>query len=644
MFYQTIVSLAATFIYALSCLGLGMWLWSMFFRAQNRGSKEGCLAELATQFLLGVSLYTAFLTFVGLAGGLRTGIIAMLMAPGVLGLWIYRGYLVQALDKAKYTLASWRNESMWLKLIALGGCTVGIGFAFAAWVRPPLGDAEAFYLVYPKIMAATGTLQAMTGLYHSFSTIGLTAELHYTALMVLADTAAAKLFVWPVALASGVLLAAITKLCGGGRVARTIAWIVLISSSTFNHYVYDGKVDLFAAAFGLAAIYWLILRQTSMSVWSNYALAGYFSGWAAVAKFSYIPTLGVTIVVLILWREFLSTQTLHAEISGRRPQQLVLKISLLGAMAAFAWIPQLLKNGFLFNAPLAPFFGYVQVEDWLNQAWFSADVTRHILLTYPFALIFGRYPMQGGGLSFLLLALAPLAVVLYRPKKWRSSLLTGVTLSGIAAVVVWMIIRPSVIAPRYLLSSLLMFVPLVAVATETALHQARDSGLLRAGVFSISIFALATASWHLLPVPGALIATLQGKNDGCLLASAYCEPMRMLARNASTGKRVFVAAYYTYWLRADQLQCRDNEDEHRAAINQNDLLLWLRKHGFIYVVVDSNSHPMISEHLKRAEQKGGPISVVLSSSALTIYQLSPVAKPLLGCYQTEPGRWLVEQI
>lgn len=162
--------------------------------------------------------------------------------------------------------------------------------------------AAAFYLVYPKIIAASGLLDPMQGPFYFFSTIGLAVELHYAALMVLADENAAKLFMFPIAMAAGVMLTGIVSLCGGGIIAITIGWSMLLTSYTFNHYIFDGKVDLVAAAFGLAATYWLLAGTGQNTSMVRLAMSGWFAGLATVAKFSYILTLGTSLSVLFVWR------------------------------------------------------------------------------------------------------------------------------------------------------------------------------------------------------------------------------------------------------------------------------------------------------------------------------------------------------
>ena len=85
-----------------------------------------------------------------------------------------------------------------------------------------------------------------------------------------------------------------------GRRGQWIALTMLFTSSAIIWLSGDGKTDLFAVAFGFAAIYWgMQLRHGSW--WMAFWLTGLFSGFAIVAKFSYLPVMAPAIFLLVLW-------------------------------------------------------------------------------------------------------------------------------------------------------------------------------------------------------------------------------------------------------------------------------------------------------------------------------------------------------
>src|SRR3972149_11829335 len=102
--------------------------------------------------------------------------------------------------------------------------------------------------------------------------------------MTLADPVAAKLFIWIIACSACALLAAIGTLCGLGLRGKVALLVMTLTSSTFVLYVTDGKVDLFAAALGLAAYYCALAIGRSANPQATARAAGVAFGLACVAE------------------------------------------------------------------------------------------------------------------------------------------------------------------------------------------------------------------------------------------------------------------------------------------------------------------------------------------------------------------------
>ena len=640
-----LASVSISVAYGFACVGWGLivaWVWDRRSRAFNAGQTVDFSVKLASCFLTGVAACSALLTVLGLVGQLRPIPVTVALLPGIFGLVLGRRHWRACLDAGLCAVAAWKAMPAWLSVIT--GFTVLLAFALGigAWILPPKGDAAAFYLVYPKVIAATGLLEPIPGPFYFFSAIGLPVELHYAALIALSDDRAAKLLMFPIAISAGVFLAGIVRSCGGSIVAVTVSWAMLLSSYTFHHYIFDGKVDLAAAAFGLASVYWLLLGTKSKSV-AAYVAAGWFAGLASVAKFSYLLALGVSLSTLLAW------QLASGRSRGAKFATVVADIARVGVVMALvalvAWIPQLIKNQVLFDAPLAPFIG-VQGDDgnWLNQAWFSQEDTRKILLTYPLALVFGRYPGQGGGLSFLYLAFLPFLVWLPPPLSWRKSVTTAVSLAALAALVAWLVLRPSVIAPRYILASLLMFVPLLALAVEAVLTHPASQPVLRMATTAVIVLALSASFWHLLPIPGALSTRISSPDKACVLASPECDPFRRLADVARSGDRILVASYYPYWLTPPQLQCRDTLEEQREMPGESDLLPWLKMRGFAYAIVDPAVAPKLAAGLRQlAASNAGDVEELNEGLALKLYRIRNDLSNRMRCMESTPGRWRLQE-
>lgn len=631
------LAVLATSAHVLACLGAGRAVqWALGRRptAHVAMNSYDVWIGLATQFLAGVVAFNAVLTVLGLLGWLRPFPVGVVQAMGWLALVALRpaGNGLRAALRVKFDEA--RGLNWPLRIV---GAVVVLFFAclgVAALFMPPTGDAEAFYMAYAQVLASSGVLEPMHGTYRVFSSIGLPAELHFATLILWQGTPAAKLFVWPVALASGVFLAGIVGRCGGGAIARCVSWVILVSSSSFTLYMYDGKVDLFGAAFALAALYWLLQYSPQVDRRSTLAWAGLMAGSATVAKFSYVVTLGVAMLVLLAW-QYRRTQSANGKFDASGFFRACL---VLGGWAAIAWLPQCLKNGVFYGAPLAPFFGMGETGSWLNQVWHSPEITRQILLTYPYALVFGQYPMQGGGVSPLLLALPPLAWLLLRRRGDRT--LVAVTVAALLSTIVWMMVRPSVLAPRYILATLLLFAPLAALAAEAALTHRR--WWLRTGTVALLVLALKTSLHVVQPGPIALLQWASGRGERCLQASQSCKPLSVLATEGGPGARVMLAGYYGYWMRPDQLQCRDDPTEQEQVKNATDVMAALQAGGFRYAAIERSSHGWLEERLLEVTP---PLRRLGSHGNVVVYELpSSTNLQLWNCVETRPGQWTIMPI
>jgi len=641
-FFSVLISVT----YCMACYGLGMLMIQIYNRygkeaLSNRRITVSPSIGFSSLFLTGLAMYSVLLTLLGLAGQLRLYALLIISLPGLAGLLMGRSYLIEALAVTQKSLSIWKTQPIWLSAIAAVSVFLALSFAVGAWILPPKGDAAGFYMVYPKIMATTGLLEAMHGPFNYFSSIGLPVELHYTALMILADEHAAKFIIFPIALTVGVFIAGITRCCGGGIIAITMGWAMLLSSYTYYHYIFDGKVDLAAAAFGLAAVYWLLQIRGARPAVMDCAIVGWFAGLATVAKFSYLPVLGVCLVLLLVWQLSIN------QLPDTKKRRLLMEIgkagSVMALVAIIAWLPQLLKNAILFDAPLAPFLGIETDSNMLEQIWFAPEVMRRILLTYPLALVFGRYPMQGGGLSFLFLAYIPFMIWLPRPVSWYRSTTVAVTVSALAAVATWMLLRPTVIAPRYILAPLLLLIPVLALAMESVMRQG-NTRLLGTGIVVAVMMAIAASFWHLLPIPRAITAAVSGQDTSCMLASPECDLLEKLSAIAVPGERALVTTYYTFWLTPTLLQCRDTPEEQRE-IPENSLLLpWLNSHGFSYVVVDPSITEQLDADLQAiARADDSAVKRLFSGTVLNIYKLKKDQSSSVQCLEKEKGHWLLEE-
>ncbi|MBX3662264.1 MAG: hypothetical protein KF804_07440 [Burkholderiales bacterium] len=570
-------------IYTAACAGTGLLALRMLGILHTTVSMMAA-PLLSTAVVLGQALLASIWLLFGLVGWLKP-LPIWLMIMIMLAVLLVQPVGVSRLARQPLIalLGWWLTETPLPRLLTVSTALLVLAFAVAAWIKPPFGDAEAFYMTYARIIAASGRLEPMPGLYETFSSIGMIGEPHFAALIALSGVPAAKLFVWPLAIAGAGLLLAIGRLAGLGSRGSLLLLVMLFTTTAYTHHIWDGKVDLFAAALGLLAVYWTLAARTTRTGKSALVLAGLAAGFAVVAKFSYAISLAPAMLVLLWWPHC------KADIPRFRATLIV------GCAAAVATIPHLVKNWAMFAAPLAPFLGGSSDQNWLQQVWFAPNVVQWIIATYPFALTFGRYPMQGGNLSFLWLTLLPLLWWLPRPEQLRDSVLFQLCLAGLAGMLVWIVLRPSIIAPRYLLAVLLLFYPLAARAAEHMLDNQCAPKLLGAAIYAVALGALAIFSYPVLPAAAESARQLLGRGSGpCALASIHCAPLQQLNAEAMPGDRVYTLGYYTYWMRDDLLQCKDRGGEYAMArfSGAGKGLSWdaLAAGGFRWLVIDRTSH------------------------------------------------------
>lgn len=627
-------------LYSAACLCLG----SLTVRFLSGKAPVPCSAvtTLTSAFLLGQGVFANVWLLLSLWGSFSAAIVWAGVISAIAGRVVFIWpNLVASIQQFRDVWVDLRRESWGCRLVAL--MTVLLILAgFTSLGRPLEGDAAAFYMALPKVIAASHRLAPLPG-HDAFTQVGLQGEMHSAALMAMGSGDAAQLFAWPTILAGALLLAAIGSKAGLGRRGQ---WIVLASVFTSSAVIYlsgDGKVDLFAAALGLAAYFWAMRTgegQDRLAI----PLAGLFTGLAVVAKFSYLPVLLPGVAVLILWK-------LVADFKEkRRLGFFCLRVGSIllqtGFWMALAVIPHLLKNYALFGNPLAPFSS--SGMGWAGQKWFAAETTQRIVLTYPLALTFGQYWAQYGNLSPLVLAFAPLALLLPRPSSFLGSPLAAITLAALTGLGCWVILNPSLLSPRYILSTLLVFIPLAARGAEYV--SVLDTGPRWLGgsvlgcIFVTQVVVGTYFSGQVFFLSGTK-RYLTGRMSQCDRDGEYCRSLTALNEQAEPGDRVLLAAYYRYWLRPDLLQCVSTEDELKDLRERSPEAFWLgaREGGFRYLAVDRTTHGSLMENLK-IENLPIWVSVALTyeKGNLLIYLLAfndPPVRPVAECRQARPPAW-----
>jgi hypothetical protein len=572
--------------YTLACVGAGALCIRLFL-----GTGEG--GSISLRFGVGSTMLSACWIPVALAGMLTPVIVWA--AISLFGLYaiIYRRHSGHELT-GRFDLKSilfWALVSICIAVMIWHG--------LLAFYRPPFGDADAFYMTYPKIIAATRQLSAMGFTYHDFSAVGLSGELHFAALMVISTPAAAKLFAWVSGVGIVLVLTEMTGKLGGDRYAKLVVAAALITSTTFTDYLSDGKTELFAALSALTVVALILARPLSALPAKGVFFLGIMTGSAAYSKFSFIICVVPTVFALAYFSCF-------GFAKGRPLKQFASELLAAGLGFGIGLLPHLIKNWVLFGNAAAPFLG--MKKNWADQAhWFSSIDTAWIVGTLPASLVFGQYPLMGGTISLIwLMSLPFIAFALVSPGSLKTP---SVQLSLCTAfgLVCWLLVKPSVFAPRYFLPNLLLLMILPSIGVERYMKSpARSKGVV--GLFGILSGAIVLTSVSRPPAgvwsakPSNLYYYVTNGQPMCGLSiSDYCSIFDELNGEISSHKRLFVLGYYTYWLSEDILGRLNTDDEYQdmKSLPPN---VWqtLADQGFAAVAVQTATHSRYLAFLRQS--------------------------------------------
>lgn len=624
LFLKTILLLVG---YSTACAGAGGVTLYGLKKISRQSIVVSAGTELATAFILGQGVLASVWLLLAVKGWFIARLIAaIILLVTIGGLYVLRQRLV---DFRYQLLDIWRDlrSESWIWqifafvtiiLILLWGTSLG---------RTMAGDAGAYYMALSKVVAHARELIMIPG-YESFAAVGIQGEMHHAALISLHSMDAAQLFAWPTSIAAGVMLLAIGRWIGMGRRGQWIALMMMYTSSVVIAMSGSGKVDVYAFALGLAAYYWVLQIYKGSSLLALW-LTGLLLGFAAIAKMSYAPSMGVSIILLFTWGywKYYSKEDSFSE----NLKQFIFSGLHVSLGVLIAIIPHLLKNNFLFDNPLAPFG--MDSQSWTNQVWFSPETTRRIHLSYPFVLTYGSYWAQGGQLSPLILAFLPLAVFVKCPRVWWRSPVVALTFAAVFGTVGWLILRPSVISLRYILATLMLFSLIPAKAAEHISQSEKSPRWLTTSVLVSALlvsYAIVVVMLGEVFFPAKTYKYLTGQLGICGRDYQYCGQLNLLNRKADQGDRILFGTYQRYWLRSDLLQCLSTIDDEGKIFSAPVEDRWLKiyQQGFRYLLGDKITHKHFVENLDFEHiPEWMEVEDISNDGHIFVYRLDYIAPP-----------------
>jgi hypothetical protein len=272
------------------------------------------------------------------------------------------------------------------------------------------------------------------------------------------------------------------------------------------------------------------------------------------------------------------------------------------------------------------------------------------VLTYPLALTIGNYWGQYGDISPLVLAFLPLVFLLKKPRSLMASPLAAITAAALIGLLSWIVLRPTVLAPRYILAVLLLFIIPASRAAEYVSQNDSKPRLLTVSIMGAAYATLVAVGLYFLSTvffPGNAYHHLTGKLSECDRDGTYCAASAVINNDALPGERVFLATYLRYWLRPDLIQCVENQREEEnfsRLATVDERWTYLYQHGFHYLLTETATHGAQIDGLNLANPPSWIKLHLLfgADGTLKVYRVetaNPPVRQLEACRQVSPPAW-----
>lgn len=599
MQYFTAIIAAVFYLYAIILAG---YLLIRLTPIEDSFLKRNIFLQASISGLLGLSVINLIWLIAGLYLSLSVVTVAIVLFIPI----VFIKHQIELWNQLKAVLAKIpgylkKAPAQTKLLLAFNTCCLLV-FGLTALILLPTGDSEGFYMVWPKLISYLNEIVVQPN-YYDFSQIGISGELHFAALMLFGGGHSATFLIWFIVIFITCILVDICKYSGLSDTAIQICILLLYTSSAFTGIINHGNVNLFSAGYAIAGVYCLIALFDVKESKQLLVFAGLFFGTAVVAKLSYI----VILVPIVLSMLFFHFKQMNTELNIKRVTQ---TFAYLAIPALIILCFHFLKNYSLFNEPFAPFF-YLNSENqaFIGQVWYSGEITRWIISTYPIALTFGIYPMQAGNISPVLFMLLPVIFItrselssLKSNEKIPFYLLTG----SIISLLLWMVTNPSILAPRYILITFILMFPYFC-----RIYDRIENITFKKTVF-VSIILIGSLSILKSNIPVSIWMVTNELQNNRDKNYRYYESAQILNNITTYDSRVYLAGYSSYFLRPDiikNLQTPDDPDIIRGGLLNNEDFEFLYVQKLIF-----NDH--VNQYLNTDEMK-----LIYEDERAVIYQI-----------------------
>jgi hypothetical protein len=454
-------------------------------------------------------------------------------------------------------------------------------------ISRPISDALAYYLVQPKLIALTHQLTSANQ-FEAFLQSSALIELNSAAVFTFSGEIGMRIYTF----VSGIVLfRVIWEICRQFEFDNLTTKLILffLATSTFlTNTLADGKTDNVSTLWFMAAFSTLVAGLMN----GNKHLLILFG---VVLGFSILTKLSFAVLIPALLYYFLVTSNRK---SSKEIRSGIFHV-LVGLSVPIA--SHILKNQIVFSDALAPFVRQSSESNsqLLSQEWFSPENTLWIITTYPFALLFGQYPMQYGNLTPFAFLGIPMLFAIKNVDRKQRKYLVHLFVMGSITVILWLLIKPSVLAPRYI-SPAFVFV-LIAMGF-----------LARKNIESIRSRAIKALVLILMLGHLSFAATLAKVNYD---TSFYLDPQNpessmyeYVSKLPKDSGLIYLDTFNASMLDNDSLLCSSVTHSFNLAHNSiGRESIWedLYREGFRYVISDNTTHKVFIGTKKVNESKFG---------------------------------------
>lgn len=458
----TFYAIILVFVQALSAIALGR-LVSNSGKAADSFSLSG--PHEAIHFTLGSGILSLVYLLLALSSLFHAPLIILINAV-LIGFFVRDIFRATAGEKPESNVKSLilpLFSNVDFKIILVAAALLFILGLPRTLIQPLVGDCLVYYYAQAKLIAYTHSYQSIRSFEHMGNSIPFVFEMIFSSFYLIgggvAGQYASKFFCFISFFFALVLFYHTVLSAGLSRLYAAFSVLILVTSQAIIISLSSGKPDIPALLATIGAIYVALNLQRDHIDVRSVATLAFLTALACLGKLSFLSQITIIIASIYCIKRYTLLHHIKEEV--------LVGISVFAVTLFLGWS---LKNIFHGGEPLAPFVHFFSRAPFstIRQVWNTPETTRHIIMTYPLALIFGNYYMQEGTMSSLLcICYLFFGTSLFsRAKNIYSKEILALLAGALLSLGLWLITNPSVFTPRYIYPIIISFIIVLGPAFD----------------------------------------------------------------------------------------------------------------------------------------------------------------------------------